>query len=386
MVTAIIAAAGRGTRMGAAFNKVLLPLAGRPILLRTIEALERCKEIEAIVLVTGREDLGAVEGLVDGHAKVSAVVEGGAARCDSVVRGLSVLPPGTEWVAVHDGARPMVSPQLVSALVAAVRETGAAIPALPVSDTVKRSKDGRTVSGAADRAELRAVQTPQVFARDLLERAYRDAAGTGFTGTDDASYVERLGHPVTLVPGERRNIKMTDQEDLRMAEALLGREQRTGFGYDVHRLSPGRGLTLGGVVLEHPAGLGLDGHSDADVLLHAIADAVLGAATMDDIGHHFPNQDPRYAGISSLILLREVARLVAADGWTVLHVDAMLLAERPRIRSHVPQMRENIADALGCRADSVSVKATTGEGLGFVGKEEGMAAQAVATLVRFVGL
>ena len=200
--------------------------------------------------------------------------------------------------------------------------------------------------------------------------------------------MERLGHPVHLTPGERGNVKITVADDLLAAEALLSRaraeppagELRTGFGYDVHPLTPGRPLVLGGVPLEHPDGLGLHGHSDADVLLHALMDALLGAAALGDIGEHFPNTDPRYAGISSLLLLAEVSELLRRHGWGIVNVDAMLLAERPKIRPHVDRMRAGIADALGIQIGRVSIKATTNERLGFEGREEGMAAHAVATI------
>lgn len=382
MVTAIVAAAGRGRRFGAPENKVFAPLAGRTVLHWSIAALEACPAVDALVVVTGADDLQRVHEVAAPFAKLAAVCEGGAERYDSVCRALEAVPPATTYVAVHDGARPLVRPELVAAVIEEARKYGAALPATAVSDTLKRSPDGRDTRKTVDRAGLYEVQTPQVFHRELLVEAYEAARAEGFAGTDDASYVERFGHPVRLVPGDRTNLKITVAEDLRMAEALMGRarEVRTGFGYDVHRLTPGRALVLGGIAIEHPEGLGLAGHSDADVLLHAISDALLGAAALGDIGQHFPNSDPRFAGISSLLLLGEVAGLVRAAGWQVMNVDAMLLAERPRIRPHVEAMRAAIAGALGVEAGRVSIKATTNERLGFEGREEGMAAHAVATL------
>ncbi len=384
MVTAVVAAAGRGRRFGAPENKIFAPLAGKTVLDHALAALSACREIDYLVIVTGAEDLGRVRRIAVSFPKVHAVCEGGAERYESVINALHAVPPGTDLVAVHDGARPLVSPTLISAVVRAARESGAALPATPVSDTVKRSPDGRSTLETVDRRELYAVQTPQVFRLDLLLEAYSRAHTEHFTGTDDASYVERMGHPVSLVPGERNNLKITVAEDLRMAEGIMagGAAVRTGFGYDVHQLVPNRPLVLGGVDLEHPAGVGLDGHSDADVLLHAIADALLGAVALGDIGEHFPNTDPRYAGVSSLVLLRAVAEKVRERGYEVVNVDAMLLAERPKIRPHVDRMRANIAGALGVDPDAVSVKATTNERLGFEGREEGMAAHAVATVRR----
>jgi 2-C-methyl-D-erythritol 4-phosphate cytidylyltransferase/2-C-methyl-D-erythritol 2,4-cyclodiphosphate synthase len=385
MVTAILAAAGRGRRFGAPENKVFAPLAGKTVLHWSLAALERCPDVDAVVVVTAADDLSRVRALAAGCSKAHAVCEGGAERHDSVWNALQAVPSGTELVAVHDGARPLASPELISAVIHAARLHGAALPAGPVSDTLKRSEDGAEAWETVDRSGLYAVQTPQAFHYDLLVRAYRSARDEGFSGTDDASYVERLGHPVRLVPGGRENLKITVAEDLRMAEALLAGSLslRTGFGYDVHRLAPGRPLVLGGVLLEHPEGLGLDGHSDADVLLHALADALLGAAALGDIGEHFPNTDPRYRGVSSLLLLAEVAGKLRQAGWEPVNVDAMLLAERPRIRPYVDAMRGCIAEALGVGVDAVSVKATTNERLGFEGREEGMAAHAVATIRRF---
>ncbi|MFN3649052.1 MAG: 2-C-methyl-D-erythritol 4-phosphate cytidylyltransferase [Armatimonadota bacterium] len=382
MVTAIVAAAGRGRRFGAPENKVFAALAGRPVLAWTLQALQTAAGIDAIIVVTAEEDLERVREIAAGFPKTHTVCQGGAERYDSIQNALAHVPAGTELVAVHDGARPLATPRLIDACVAAARESGAALPATPVADTVKRSDDGETTRETVDRRALYGVQTPQVFRYDLLVTAYRSARESDFTGTDDASYVEQLGHPVTLVPGERRNLKITVAEDLRMAEALLGGETRTGFGYDVHRLEPGRPLVLGGVELQHPEGLGLEGHSDADVLLHAISDALLGAAALGDIGLHFPNTDEQYRGASSLVLLRVVGERVREQGWDVVNVDAMLLAERPKIGPHVATMRAHIAEALRIEPDRVSIKATTNERLGFVGREEGMSAHAVATLRR----
>jgi len=385
MVTAIVAAAGKGRRFGAPENKVFAPLAGHSVLHWTLTGLSACAAIDALVIVTGVDDLDQVRKITAHFPKVHAVCEGGAERSDSVWNALQAVPSGTELVAVHDAARPLASQSLLAAVVEAARIHHAALPATPVSDTLKRSADGHQTLETVDRSTLYGVQTPQVFSLDLLLRAYREAQSAGFLGTDDASYVERLGHPVILVPGERTNLKITVAEDLLVAEALLSDRVtppvvRTGFGYDVHRLVPGRGLVLGGVPLQHPEGLGLDGHSDADVLLHAIADALLGAAALGDIGEHFPNTDPQYRGISSLVLLRIVGERVREAGWEPVNLDAMLIAERPKIRPHVDQMRSTIAEALGLTASQVSIKATTNELLGFEGREEGIAAHAVATV------
>jgi 2-C-methyl-D-erythritol 4-phosphate cytidylyltransferase/2-C-methyl-D-erythritol 2,4-cyclodiphosphate synthase len=383
---AIVAAAGRGSRFGAGRNKVFSLLGGRPLLYWSLRALELAPSIHDVVIAAGGEDQAAVAALVReaGFQKVRGLCEGGAERPDTVRSGLRELPPAAAFVAVHDGARPLARVTLVESLVAAARAHGAAVPALPVADTLKRSADGVNARETVDRSGLFTVQTPQVFRRDWLTTAYAAAAEAGFTGTDDAAYVERLGHPVRLVPGDRDNVKITLPGDLDHAERLLAARSRTrtGFGYDVHPLVAGRPLVLGGIALDHP--VGLDGHSDADVLLHAIGDALLGAACLGDIGLHFPNTDGRYRGASSLALLGEVSRLLQAAGFVPEHVDATLIAEAPKIRPHVDAMRANIAIAVGLSPGQVSVKATTNERLGFVGREEGMAAHAVATVRQVV--
>jgi 2-C-methyl-D-erythritol 4-phosphate cytidylyltransferase/2-C-methyl-D-erythritol 2,4-cyclodiphosphate synthase len=384
---AIVVAAGRGRRLGGPGNKVFLPIAGRPLLWWTLRAFQRCDPVGEIVLVVGENDVAAASQLVEAAAfdKVRGICPGGAERGDSVRAGLARVSETAGVVAIHDGARPLVTQALIAACVAAADRLGAVIPAVPVVDTLKRVGPDETIAATVDRAELRAAQTPQTFRRSLLVEAYARAQADGFAGTDDAGLVERLGHPVHLVPGEPDNLKVTLPEDLERAEALLERrypavETRVGMGYDVHRLVTGRPLLLGGVRVPHSHGL--EGHSDADVLLHAICDALLGAAGLGDIGLHFPNSDPRYAGIDSRRLLSAVTQLLAERGFEARQIDATLLAEAPRIRPHVPAMQAAIAEAAGCAPDRVSIKATTSEGLGFVGRQEGMAAWAVATIVQ----
>lgn len=290
-------------------------------------------------------------------------------------------------MAVHDGARPLVTPVLIARVVAAAAKHGAAIPALPVGETVKRTNPSSTqVAETLDRRPLRLAQTPQVFGTELLRRAYAEAAAAAAGGqvTDDAQLVEAAGGVVRLVQGDPDNIKITLPEDLAVAEALLARRQggsgggalRVGHGYDVHRLVVGRALVLGGVALKHP--LGLLGHSDADVLCHAAGDALLGAAALGDLGQHFPHDDPALRGISSLELLRRISALLHGAGCRLENLDVTVACQRPLLRPHVLAMRENLARALGVEPSQVSVKATTTEGLGFVGREEGIEARAVA--------
>jgi 2-C-methyl-D-erythritol 2,4-cyclodiphosphate synthase/2-C-methyl-D-erythritol 4-phosphate cytidylyltransferase len=383
--SAIVVAAGKGERMGGGVKKQFRPLKGRPVLHWALAAIEAAPSIEEIVVVTGASDVAAVAADVKGKfSKVTRVVAGGETRQESVARGLEALGPGTRWVVVHDGARPLVEPALVERVLAAAKESGAATAAVKVKDTIKLVDQYGQVERTLERSRLWAVQTPQAFSRELLERAH--AWGKGKQVTDDCGLVEAMGHPVTVVEGSERNLKLTTQEDLAILEALAanGEAQErvpvTGFGLDVHRLAPGRELVLGGVRIPHP--LGLSGHSDADVLTHAIMDALLGAAGLGDIGQHFPDTDPAYRGASSLKLLEKVRELVVTAGAQIVHVDAFVSAEAPRLSPYIPDMRRNLAQAMGIGVEWVSIKAGTSEGMGPVGRGEAIEARAVATLMR----
>jgi 2-C-methyl-D-erythritol 4-phosphate cytidylyltransferase / 2-C-methyl-D-erythritol 2,4-cyclodiphosphate synthase len=385
-VAAVVVAAGRGERLGAP-DKVVLPLAGRPMLAWSLRALEQAETIGSVVVVAGSHTRQVVGSLVrdEGFAKVHAIVAGGERRQDSVGAGLEALPQGIEIVVIHDGARPLAEPQLFDRCAAAAALRGAAIAATPVSDTLKRVTDG-TIRGTVDRTGLWAAQTPQAFRLESLRTAMNVSSGENVT--DEARLYEVTDFPVTVVPSSLENMKVTHAEDIAVADSLLRARHgshptvgptRTGIGYDVHRFASGRRLILGGVEIAHDRGL--EGHSDADVLLHAIADAVLGAAALGDIGQHFPPSDERFRDADSQLLLREAVHLAREAGWTPGNVDATILAEAPRVAPHVPRMRERIAACLGLAQHAVSVKATTNEGLGSIGRGEGIAALATATLV-----
>lgn len=384
-ITAIVPAGGRGQRMGGERPKQYLPLGGRPILWHALAHLEASPLVTDIVLVVRGADLDYCRRQLSergGFAKIAALVPGGAERSASVYRGLQETR--ADMVLVHDAVRPFISEGLLERVVAATRAHGAALPALPVVETIKEVMGERVVS-TPRRARLWQAQTPQGFDRALLLRAYR-AAGPDAVATDDAALVERLGHEVCVVPGEADNRKLTTPEDLAWAEwRMRAREEmpamglRIGQGYDVHRLEEGRPLILGGVVV--PFARGLAGHSDADVLTHAIIDALLGALSAGDIGQLFPDSDAQYKDISSLVLLEQVGNLLAERGARVLHIDASVVAQRPKLAPHLAAMRQTLAATLGLAVEQVSLKATTTERLGFVGREEGMAAQAVALLV-----
>mgnify|MGYP003585600229 CR=1 FL=1 len=387
MIVAIIAAAGAGKRMNSEKNKVFLSLAGVPILCRSCKAVADSGEVDKLVIAASPDEVNEVAALLTENPPGIPwqVVPGGKERQYSIANALKAVPPEAEIILVHDGARPLLQPQAVSQVITAVREWGAAGIAVPVKDTIKAVDEGQFAVSTPPRQGLWAIQTPQGFRAALLRQAYREAEADGFLGTDDASLAERLGIKVKLVTGSYSNIKITTPDDLVIGGALLAgqcrkgeKAMRVGTGYDVHRLVPGRKLILGGVEVPHT--VGLDGHSDADVLLHAIKDALLGAAALGDIGRHFPDTDKQYQGISSLLLLKKVGRLVAEQGYRVHNIDATIIAEKPKLAPYIDQMNRNIAAALEIDCSQVNVKATTTERLGFTGRQEGIAAQAAATI------
>lgn len=382
---AVLLAAGNSTRMGGSRSKVLEELGGRPALCRSLEVLDRCPLIGEICLVCREQDRADMLPLTSGLATPVRVVPGGAQRQDSVERGVEALTAPWEYVAIHDGARPLVTEEVLAAVCRDAMAHGAATAAVPSKDTCKLADEAGFVAATPARDRLWAVQTPQAFSLALYREALGKARAAGQSYTDDCQLIEAAGGSVKLTMGDYRNIKLTTPEDLLAARAYLGGEGgkktvRIGYGYDVHRLVEGRKLILAGV--EVPFEKGLLGHSDADVIAHAVADALLGAAALGDIGHLFPDTDPRYAGADSLKLLGEVCRLLREKGFSIGNIDATLLAQRPKIAPHIVQMRENLAAACGIAVDQVSVKATTEERLGFTGREEGMAASAVCLLER----
>jgi len=348
-------------------------------------------EVHVVVVVAAAEELEAVRALCTRVGGVHAVVPGGSTRAHSVLAGLRALPDDVGIVLVHDAARPAVTPELISRIIQAVERHGAAVPGLPVADTLKRVDDRGVVVATVDRSRLWAVQTPQGARREWLARAYEETSKRLSTATDEASLLEAAGLTVMVIPGDQDNIKVTAPEDARRAEEILARRLegntvereevvRTGFGYDVHRTAPGKRLRLGGVNIEHPVGLA--GHSDADVVLHAVCDAILGALGIGDIGTLFPDTDPGNKDRNSTDFVAEAAAQARARGWQVQWLDITLVADEPRIGPYRQAMRETIGAAAGLPWDRVSVKATTNEGLGFAGRREGMACWAVATLGR----
>ncbi len=377
---AVIVAAGSATRMQG-IDKMLVPLAGVPVVLRSVRALAASDCIDSLVIVTRTECMETLRTLCAEVSKPVTVVAGGASRPESVLAGLAALPEGTELAAIHDGARPLVTQAVIAEAVEAAGRCGAAAPAVPVHDTIKQAENG-LVRATPERKTLFAVQTPQVFDVKLLKTVLRAAMERGIALTDDCSAVEAAGKAVVLTQGCEENLKITTPVDLTLAEAILKRRKtmRIGHGYDVHRLTEGRRLILGGV--EIPFERGLDGHSDADVLVHALMDALLGAAGLRDIGVLFPDNDPAYKNISSMLLLDRVMLTLEHAGYAVGNVDVTVLAQRPKLKDYIPVMRENLARAMKIPLDCVNIKATTEEGLGFTGSGEGIACHAVCLLER----
>ncbi len=377
-VGAIILAAGSSRRMGGG-DKLLADLAGRPVLSWSVAAFQDCDAVDDIVVVTSEANRSAVAELCRGYDKVRALVTGGNERQDSVGAGLSALR-SVGIVAVHDGARPLITARGIAGCVERARDGAGVIAGERVVDTIKVVNDGEQIEATPDRSTLRAVATPQVFRAETLRRAHEQARRDGVTATDDAALVERLGESVVVHDVGAPNPKITTPSDLMVAEALLGTtfEVRTGIGIDFHRFTPDRKLVLGGVTV--PQSAGLAGHSDADVLTHAIIDALLGGGGLGDIGAHFGTSEPEWEGASSIAMLPTVLERLASVGASPQSVDATVIAERPRLRPHIEAMRRELAGALGIGASAVNVAATTAEGMGALGRGEGIAAHAVATL------
>jgi 2-C-methyl-D-erythritol 4-phosphate cytidylyltransferase/2-C-methyl-D-erythritol 2,4-cyclodiphosphate synthase len=376
-VTAIIAAGGRGERIGADRPKQLLDVGGQAILERSVNAFLRHDAVDEVVVALPKEIAAQPPAYLLNREKPLSIVAGGARRQDSVAAAFQAVSERADVVLVHDAARPFASADLIARTIAAAAESGAALAALEARDTVKQVRD-HVVSATLDRRTIFLAQTPQAFRRAVLQ----DALAITSDATDEASLAEQAGHAVRVVEGEAGNIKITTPEDLVIAEAISrggggpARTGRAGLGYDLHRLVEGRPLILGGVTI--PFDRGLAGHSDADAICHAVTDAILGAAGAGDIGRHFPDSDPRWKGASSLDLLRRAVAIIHAEGFAVGNVDATVILERPKLAPHVDAMRAALAGALGIAVDRVSIKGKTNEGVGALGRGEAIAVHAIA--------
>ena len=377
----IIVAAGRGARFGGDVPKQYALLAGKPVLRHAVERFQAHPAIGTIRVVIHPDDRALYEAAVAG-IELPRPILGGATRRESVRNGLESMAdaPPTR-ILIHDGARPLVDPAVIDRALAALHTHAGAIPAVPVADTLKRAGPGQTIAATVPRDGLWRAQTPQAFLFDRLLAAHRHISA-GAEPTDDSQVMELAGEDVALVQGAEDNIKITHDGDLARAARILAStapgETRVGTGFDVHGFADGDHVWLGGVRIPHDRGLA--GHSDADVALHALTDAVLGAIGAADIGAHFPPSDPQWRGASSDRFLAHAAALVAGRGGAIIHVDLTIICERPKVGPHRAAMVERIAAILGLDPDRVSVKATTTEGLGFTGRREGIAAQAAATV------
>jgi len=382
-VWCVLLAAGRGMRSGLNENKVFFRWQGRSVLSRCLDALESAGAYDGVVLVLAAHEMELyhrLEADEGPHALVKRLVCGGSVRRESAYNGLKALPEGVEIVSVHDAARPFASPEVIRATVADARRFGSGVISTPVVDTIKQIDPLTGAVTTPDRASLRAVQTPQSFDCAKLLEAHRRAATESLEVTDDAMLFEHYYGSVHLSAASDadKNIKLTNPKDF---EGLKGENiMRIGSGYDVHRLVEGRKLILCGVDVPHDRGL--DGHSDADVAVHALMDALLGALGEGDIGRHFPDNDPQYKGADSMLLLEKVMQRVRERGFRVGNADVTIVAQKPKLAPYIAQMNENIARALGVAAECANVKATTTERLGFEGEEKGISAQAVALLVK----
>lgn len=377
---AVVVAAGRGERAGLGENKVFYRLGGVSVLSRALRALRESALFDGCVLVLAAHDRAAYEALCAREGRcplVREIAEGGETRQASVLNGLRALPEDCEIVAIHDAARPFVTADILSRSIELARQTGSGVACAPVVDTIKEVEaDGRVKT--LDRERLRAAQTPQTFRRAEIVRAAEEAEQNGWSATDDADLYERCWGRVTLftAPESPGNIKLTTREDFMREESAF----RVGMGFDAHRLVEERKLVLCGVNV--PCERGLDGHSDADVAVHALMDAILGALGLGDIGRHFPDSDNAYRGISSMLLLARVMRMVEERGWRVANADVTIVAQRPKLAPYIEEMRRNIAEALGVAVDCANIKATTTERMGYEGRGEGISAQAVVLLAK----
>ena len=375
-IAVIIAAAGSGSRMGSGIPKQYRNIGGIPMLIRTLQKFRDHGAFDVFCVVADKEHLSLAQGLLDqaGFSE-TRVVEGGKQRYESIYQGLRSLPEDVDYVVIHDAARPFVSQKIIDDTLEQVLLYNAVVVGVPPKDSMLKAPENQDgtgwVSEYLTRKELVSVQTPQAFSREWILDAMDQGEASGNFGTDDGFLILQAGYPLRVIAGDYKNSKITTREDLPL-------ETRVGNGFDVHQLVEGRKLILGGMEIPHEKGL--LGHSDADVLTHAIMDALLGAAGEGDIGRHFPDTSQEYKDISSLLLLERVSTILKEKGWTIGNIDATLLCQRPKLAGYMKSMEENLARALGIGMDQIGVKATTTEKLGFTGREEGIACMAVCLI------
>ncbi|MBP5404151.1 MAG: 2-C-methyl-D-erythritol 4-phosphate cytidylyltransferase [Elusimicrobiaceae bacterium] len=370
--SAVIVAGGSGSRMGR--PKQLLPVGGKPVVVRSIEAFQKCPHVREIVVVTPEENREVVLRYVQGVRFANP----GQTRLESVKNGVSCINASADVVAVHDGARPFVASSHIENALQTALEKGAAVLAVPVKDTVKEGENG-AVMRTLERSKLWAAQTPQCYRREILEEAL-EKFGAQKEATDESQLVEKLGVSVRLVPSDYTNFKITTPEDLIFAEALVSTNsyQRTGFGFDLHRLEPGRKFIVGGVEIEHTKGF--LGHSDGDLVLHALCDAILGALCAGEIGILFPPTDPTIKGIDSKEIAKKVLQIVRERHAEIIHLDATLITQEPKIKPHYDRVRASLASIFEMPLNQISFKSKSHEHVGEIGRGEAAMCQAVATV------
>lgn len=380
---AIIAGGGSGRRFSAEVPKQFHTISGKMVIEYSLAAFAAAPSIDSIVVVVPSTISESVIDTIFSYRKVSAVIPGGKTRQMSVIAGIKAIKEKTDVIIVHDAARPIIDVETIEHLVDEAKKKGAVIPALAVPDAVKFSKNGETVDKSVQRKSYLRAQTPQAFRSDILIASSKMAEERGFECTDEAQMVELSGYPVSVLKGSERNIKITSPDDMTLVKSLLGAytgDFRIGLGYDAHRLVRGRELHLGGIKIDSE--YGLLGHSDGDCALHAIADALLGAFGLGDIGHFFPPDNESIKGISSTDILAEVGKIVRKSGGRIVNVDCVIICQRPRIADYADKMVDSISRVLKIQGDIISVKGKTTEGMGFEGAGEGISSIAVALVER----
>ncbi len=387
-IAAIIPAAGSGTRMGLDHPKQFHLLAGVPILVHTVRKFTDTDCIDSVVVVVPADRVDSTKHLLKEYGlnqEELQVTAGGKRRQDSVKAGLDILPADVDVVLVHDGARPLVTTDIITQCAAAAMEHGAAIVAVPVKDTIKKGNSTNQITQTVDRKDLWQAQTPQAARLNLLLNAYKTAAGEDVT--DEASLLERANIPVQLIEGSETNIKITRPDDLIIAEKIMHNNTipllRVGHGYDAHAFAKERLLVLGGVTI--PFELGLAGHSDADVLTHSLCDAILGALGAGDLGAHFPDTDAQFKNILSLKLLDSVITQMATRGFVLSNADITVVCQKPKLAPFIAEMKNNISSVCNVTGEQINIKATTTEKMGFTGRMEGISCHAVVLLAENKG-
>lgn len=369
MITAIITSAGKGERANFGRNKLLIKFNGMTVLERTVSAFSKNQNIDKIIITVSKDDYDEVKELIGNNAEL---VIGGASRTDSVKNALNIVKEGI--VLIHDGARPFVTQKIINDTIEGVNTYGSAITAIPSRDTICMVEDD-SVSGYVGKSGLYSVQTPQGFFVEDIKKAYQ-LAGKDVFNDDGEVYLQYIGVP-HLILGSKDNLKLTYHDDFEIFNNLG--LCRVGTGFDCHKLVENRKLILGGVSIPHDKGL--LGHSDADVLTHAIMDAILSSASLRDIGFYFPDKDPKYKDANSILLLKEVLEMIDAKNLKVKNISATIMAEKPKLSPHIPDIIKNLSEVIGISQDNIGILATTLEGLGFVGREEGICVEATATLI-----